>query len=367
MSIDVVVVNYRSAADVARCLAHLGAWSDGTVWLIDNSEQTQEAAALKALAARLPWVRLIVAPHNLGFGAACNLAYAASTAPLLLLLNPDALITRADVLELASALAADEQLGAVSPLTYWNRSRSFVLPPPTNEGPANAALPLLVARSAALARARASRLVVAERRHAAGSGTRILRALAGAVLLLRRAAVQAAGGLFDPRFFMFFEDADLSRRLRGVGYRLGLVLDATAVHEYRHQAAKAPLMERSCHAYFAKHHPRLYHWSGQLARLAVAPPLAAFERRCRMLGAFAGATEFNTCAGGGVLAFSPSPWLWPALLRAPGQAARGFDDEEWALLEPGTYAAQVAGAHGAGWVSFEKVRQTATWTPPACG
>lgn len=41
--------------------------------------------------------------------------------------------------------------------------------------------------------------------------------LAGAVLMLRRDAVEACGGLFDESFFMYFEDAQLSDRLRAGG------------------------------------------------------------------------------------------------------------------------------------------------------
>jgi GT2 family glycosyltransferase len=353
--LDIVVVNYRSAGDVARCLDTLGEWPDGTLWLIDNSEREDEARALACIAASRPWVRLRVSPRNLGFGAACNLAFAESTAPYLLLLNPDALLSADALRVLAGALDADPGLGAVSPLTYWNVEHGFVLPPPTVEGPLNVLLPRLLAASAAVARRVAARRVAVERARAAAPRVRPVGALAGAILLVRRSAVAAAGGLFDPRFFMFFEDADLSRRLRRAGFRLALVQAATAVHEYRHKASKAGPMAQSAEAYHAKHHPRWSAWARRFARLVEAATPAGFDVLCEPLGGFADAAPFNARAAGGVVAFSPSPLLWPALFRPLDAAARGFDDAEWALLEPGPYAALVAQGNRRRWVSFAKV------------
>lgn len=352
-SIDIVIVNYCSAQDVERALEFLGEWTHGTVWLVDNSERAREAESLEALASTRPWVRLVVAPRNLGFGGGCNLAFANSQAPRLLLLNPDALIAPADVRVLDAALDADASLAAVSPATYWNRERTFLLPPPTAEGPINSVRPRLMALSAPAARWWAARRIGRERQHAAAPVVRPVQALAGAVLLLRRDAVLAAGGLFDPRFFMFFEDADLSLRLRRAGYRLALVQAAHAVHEYRHRPSKAAAMATSVHLYFAKHHPHWLRWTRGLERLAPPPAAATFERRCEALGAFPNAASFNDRAAG-VLAFSPTPWLWPALFRPLEVGPSGFDDAEWALLEPGPYAALVVGGGATRWVSFEK-------------
>src|SRR3990167_7043786 len=92
--------------------------------------------------------------------------------------------------------------------------------------------------------------------------------VAGSVLMLRRGSALAAGGLFDPDYFMFFEDADLSIRLRRAGYELAIVTAVSAVHEYRHKAYKAALMQQSQAKYFGKHFPTFYRLSGRLARIA---------------------------------------------------------------------------------------------------
>jgi hypothetical protein len=65
-----------------------------------------------------------------------------------------------------------------------------------------------------------------------GQGTRILERdyLAGCALLFSRRFLEDTG-LFDERFFMYYEDSDLSLRARDAGYRLLLSPDAHVWHK----------------------------------------------------------------------------------------------------------------------------------------
>src|SRR5262249_110425 len=51
----------------------------------------------------------------------------------------------------------------------------------------------------------------------------------GACMLARRAALATVGG-FDERYFLYWEDADLCRRLRAKGFETRFVAGATAIH-----------------------------------------------------------------------------------------------------------------------------------------
>jgi len=84
--------------------------------------------------------------------------------------------------------------------------------------------------------------------------------LQGACLALRVAALRQVGG-FDERFFLFYEDIDLSRRLVAAGWALGICPEATVVHHGHATVLKPGLVEttlrqglRSRHLYFTKHH-----------------------------------------------------------------------------------------------------------------
>jgi GT2 family glycosyltransferase len=353
--VDIAIVNYFSAADVRRCLERLGPWTRGTVWLVDNSQDAAEFAALRECTHELPWVRLIDAGANLGFGRACNLAFELSTSPLFLLLNPDAQVAPPDLDTLARALTDDSGLGAVSPRIYWNQARTFMLPQAFGQTPWTALAQALGSRSRHLAQWAAAHYLEEQRRRMASSSPFRVAFLAGAVLMLRREAVLAAGGLFDPDYFMFFEDSDLSLRLRRSGWALAIAPAATAVHEYRHKSFKAAMMAQSRSQYYFKRYPRFHRLSrglDRLDRLARPVPVQRWFRTlanpCHTLADFTAQAQVS-----GVLAFSPSMLMMPAIFRPLGETVRAFDEEEWKLLEPAGYVALVL-AGSAEWVYFER-------------
>lgn len=376
-NIDIVIVNYRGAADTLQALARLAPWPHGTVWLVDNSahetDMAADTAALEQAVLSLretqrrgspystdrPCVNLLTAGANLGFGRACNLAFAQSSAEYFLLLNPDARIAATDVLTLARTLADQPRLAGVSPKIYWNAQHSFVLPAAFAQTPWYHVAQALATRSRRLAQWAARRGVLRAMRKMAGSKVFAVDFMAGSVLLLRRSAVLQVGGLFDPDYFMFFEDSDLSLRLRRAGYELVIVPGATAEHEYRHKAFKAELMVQSQQHYFSKQYPLFYRWSGKLSRVPKLAGSVDLNAWFKVLAQpVSSAEEFARQTGDvGVLAFSPTMLLMPAIFRPSMPQARPLDTQEWDLLESGPYTALLLSPDSSKtvtWVYFQK-------------
>jgi hypothetical protein len=133
--VDVIIVNYRSSADTLQAVQSLMPWRFGTLWLVDNSDDPEEAGTLAQGIRQMPWARLLLPGKNLGFGRGCNLAFTESGAPYCLLLNPDALLSPRDLETLVDALGADPRLAAVSPRTFWDRDHRFLLPPAFPQSP----------------------------------------------------------------------------------------------------------------------------------------------------------------------------------------------------------------------------------------
>lgn len=341
-SIDIAIVNYKSVADTLAGIHELGDWDQGTIWVVDNSEDPEEAQTLEQAVENLPWVKVLIAPTNLGFGRACNMAFARSTAPYFLLLNPDARIEAAHVLGLRRTLYSHLDCAAVSPNLRWNKEGSFLTPIGSPQSPYEVVYERALTHSFRLASAVATRSVMTNR-HKLGAAAPVFSVpmLSGAIVMLRRSSVLDSGGLFDPDYFMFFEDADLSLRLRRRGWRLAVLPSAMGVHSYRHAAHKAGLMHASQQVFMSKHYPGFFRTVGdtsRLARLAAQNwPASWFELHAPGLtSADAWKHRFK---GLGVVALSPSLMMKPALFRPQSSELTPLSESEWQLLEPGFYTA----------------------------
>ena len=311
-----IVVNYRCAELTSRAVGSLlRDMPEAHVIVVDNSEEATETALLHA---RLPYpgVQLLVSPRNIGFGAACNLGMQASSSAYVMLLNPDASVVPGCLSVLSACLDSDAQLGAVSPMQWWDPGGHWLLPPawlPTGPG-------MWAIEAAWRCPRRAWNLSMAYRRLAiqtwtGRAGCVHQRALSGGAVMVRRAAILPCAGLFDPAFFMYYEDSDLSLRLRQSGWMLGLAPRAAAVHEWENTPGKSALMEKSKEIYLDKHFEH-GEWRNRLNACADAQPALSNPLNAQRLEPGTLAMEVPArWQAQWLLEVSPSPLMVPAIGR----------------------------------------------------
>jgi GT2 family glycosyltransferase len=195
-----------------------------------------------------------VQTSNLGFAAANNIGAALTRGDSLLLLNPDAWLVGDCLSRLETALDGDPGLGLVAPRL---------------EGPDGRPQPGWSPDRGVVGETVQKVLDVLERRpRLHGPAVRLARRLGGpgwytaACVLIRRQAFAEVGG-FDDRFFLYFEDTDLSIRLRAAGWRLASIEHATACH-VRGAGAEDPDVRLAYRIsqlyYYRKHRPPWEQW-----------------------------------------------------------------------------------------------------------
>lgn len=252
--ISVILVNYHTARHTLEAVASVRAQQDTAeteLFVVDNSVSEAETALLEA---NLPTTATFMRnAENIGFARACNQAFELTTGEFILLLNPDARLLPGALSRLADTLTRHPDAGAVGPRVYWDDERRFLMPPSTfpsitgfyQEAVSRAiarfsAYPSLQFRKKALQAWRSDTVFPVD-------------ALSGGHVLIRRSAVQRSGGLFDPQFFMYWEDSDLMHRLKQNGYRLYLDPAAGCLHYYEHSPAKDQRIAQGWPAYLHKH------------------------------------------------------------------------------------------------------------------
>jgi N-acetylglucosaminyl-diphospho-decaprenol L-rhamnosyltransferase len=296
-----VVVNYCSGEDLAECVTSLradtSAGGEPEVVVVDNGS---DDGSVRALVARHADVPVLGSGRNLGYGRAANLGTAATRGAVVAVLNPDTRVVPGAAGALVPRLAGSPDLGALGPrLENPDGSRY----PSARIDPG-----LLVAIGhAILGRALPGNPMSRAYRHAdldddelqpaglevSGGGGRPgeidVDWVSGAAVWMRRDALDAVGG-WDERFFLFFEDVDLCRRLREHGFRIAYVPEACVRHTVGASRARHPYRaivahHRAAYRYAAKW------WRGP--RRLLLPAAAAF------LGARAAASMAAAAARGG--------------------------------------------------------------------
>jgi GT2 family glycosyltransferase len=354
--VDILIVNFHTVRSVCEALYRLVPWPHGRIHVIDNSESHQEWQDLVEGVSSWPEVMCHASGKNIGFGAACNAGFQASQSEFVLLLNPDALIDVSDVEQMIACMHENPRLGALAPTIFWNRDKSFVTPYSVRQSPLAEFTNLLCLRYRVIAKALSKRHLQQMQCMSIDKGLKKVDFLSGAVLMLRRTAVTEAAKIiraqatedtiFDPDYFMFFEDSDLSIRLKRSGWQLGVFPRAQAVHEYRHKNYKADLMKQARQIYFQKLFPVFFRLTSGLKLLDRLNAHSNMSNRHRLIGVIKNADHFAQLTDtDSVVAWSPSALLYPLIFR-PSDMSQRFSRPEWSLLEPGTYVAQMRNPAG---------------------
>jgi GT2 family glycosyltransferase len=236
-ALAVVLVHYHAPQSVAEAIAALARDLQSSAisaeWrIVDNGSSVTELAALRSLG--LP---IVPGAGNRGFAAGVNAGFAATTAPCVLVLNPDVMVlpgcARGLLVEIASGASA------AAPRLYWDPERRFLLPVGEERTRTWEVLALLAKRWPRLA-ARARRRWRADaRRHWLATGALASNRLSGAALAIAREAWSRVGP-FDESFRLYFEETDWLLRLEAAGLVARQAAAAEAVHGFAHSTKEEP-------------------------------------------------------------------------------------------------------------------------------
>jgi N-acetylglucosaminyl-diphospho-decaprenol L-rhamnosyltransferase len=213
--VTAVIVSYQSRQTVAAGLNALhGAHATGfaNVVVVDNASNDGTA---DFVAKCYPWVTLVRSAENLGYGRALNLGMEQVTTPYVLLMNPDVVLPGIAVRKLVDFMETHPRAAMSAPAIIEDGGSiqlAGVLPTPWH----------MIVTATGLRSAR-------QRPINPGGAPFQSDWLCGAILMTRLKSMNAIGG-FDPRYFLYFEETDLCRRVIAHGGELWAVGEAVARH-----------------------------------------------------------------------------------------------------------------------------------------
>ncbi len=212
--VTVVIVTWRSASSIGDCLRPLREACAAGVCecvVVDNASPDDTRAILRE---HESWARIVDSGGNIGFGRGCNLGLSVATTPYVMFLNPDARVAAETIRTLERFMDQHERAAIAAPAIHE---------------PDDAVQHVGVRTSPGVILREASGRPVLRTPVRPGAAPFRTDWVCGAAMFCRAETIRSLGG-FDPRFFLYFEETDLCRRVEHAGMEIWAVGEAVAHH-----------------------------------------------------------------------------------------------------------------------------------------
>lgn len=238
MDLSVLTVTWNSSEHVLaqiRSVRAACARSSCEQLVFDNASSDGTAALV---AEAFPDVKVTASGRNVGFGAANNALAREASGEFLLLLNPDMKLEEGALDALLAWARGHPRAGIVGCRLVDERG-AF------RRDTAPKRFPRVVDRVAILLKLHRPFPSILDRylwRGFDDARDQQVDSVQGSCLLLRRDVYERLGRIFDPRYFIWFEDVDLCRELRELGYEVWYTPAASCVDLRGRSFAKRPAL-----------------------------------------------------------------------------------------------------------------------------
>ena len=254
--VSIIIVNYNSAEIILNCLKSLHTHLKQVAYEIIIVDNASQDGSPETIAKHFPQVKLLPQGKNHGFGTANNIGVNHAQGEFIFFLNSDTIVTSDILPTLISKLKQSPNIGIVGP-QILNPDGSFQFS---------------VSKEISILGEFQTLQQVKQYRNPATRSTlaqiydyeQNVDIVVGAAMLMRHSLFNEVGG-FDESFFMYFEESDLCKRVRDLGYTILYTSEAHLIHLGGYSVAKvagvmATEYRRSQRYYYQKHRPWWEQW-----------------------------------------------------------------------------------------------------------
>lgn len=255
MDISIIFVNYKTKDLTMNAIHSVIDKTEGVdfeIFVVDNNSQD---GSIEAIEKEFPNINIIKSPVNAGFGAANNIAIKQAKGKYILCLNTDTLLINNAIKIMYDFMEkVENQKVAVCGSVLFNKDLTL--------GICGGNFPNITEifwkfglRNILKKQYLKYKLTLTANEIDKQSN---IDYVTGADILFRKSVLDEVG-LFDEKFFMYFEETDLCKRIRDKGYDIKLVKDAKIIHlegqSNKNTLQKKEISKRSEFYYFRKHRP----------------------------------------------------------------------------------------------------------------
>lgn len=255
--LSIIIVNYNSYAFTTSCIKSISKSNikhDWNVIVVDNSREVSLKNFLQNNYKKFPRVTYIPLKSNVGYSKANNIGIRKSKSKYIMILNPDTRVNPNSINKLIAFMDKNLSFGAVAPTLINKDGESYMQIGVKMLNPLNSIFILSF-----FSKVFPNNYFMKQywNRNRKTEKIDIVELIPGSAMLLRRSAMSEVGN-FDENFFLYFEEADLSKRLSEKGWRLAILRNATVFHEWGGSTIKSKkttaIFKESRFYFFRKHY-----------------------------------------------------------------------------------------------------------------
>lgn len=231
MKILIVIVNYNGVYLLKKNLKSVEntQYKDFDIVVVDNNSIDD---SVKYLRKEFPTVKIVESNENLGFGRGNNLGVLSyPNYDAYLFLNNDVSVPKDFLTELVNILESDKQIGVVGPKILYSAKKDgkYII----NSAGMDVSKHLMGYDRYNKQENNPKYNIVEE-----------VDAIMGGAFLVRREIFEKTKG-FDPDMFLYYEDIDLSLRIKDLGYKLYYCGSSYVYHDHMASSKKLGIRERN--------------------------------------------------------------------------------------------------------------------------
>jgi len=198
--------------------------------VVDSESQKKNQEFLKY---EHPEIKLIAFKKNLGYSKIINAGLKEAKGEYILILNADIIILDGTISEMLKYIEKDKSIGIIGPqlLDFTNNIQISCFSTPS--------IGAILARRTFLGKTKWGKNALAKFTISdwGRNSVKEVNWVQGSAMLVRKKAFEKVG-LWDERFFMYFEDADWCRRFWENGFKVVYLPNAKMVHYYHRSSKK---------------------------------------------------------------------------------------------------------------------------------
>lgn len=223
--VSIIIVNWNARENLQECLSALFkiSYKNYEVILVDNGSKDDSVKFVKS---NYPDIKIVESGKNLGFAGGNNLGFKQARGKYVLFLNNDTIVTKDFLEKLVDFMEKRKDVGIVQPKILFHR------PDTTLHHKINSIGSFLLSSGFLY------HLDYGKKNKEIKDSYEIFSAY-GACFLARNALLQKIG-LFDDRYFAYFEETDLSHRVWLSGLKVMILPETLIYHKGAKTAQKLP-------------------------------------------------------------------------------------------------------------------------------